>query len=812
MAIKKSELYSAIWKSCDELRGGMEPSEYKNYILTLLFVKYVSDKYLGVSSNYAEVIVPKDASFESLKSLRGKSNIGEGINKILARLAQENDLEGIINAADFDDDAKLGSGQEKIDKLTNLINIFNDDKLNFKANRASGDDIIGDAYEYLMKNFAKESGKDKGQFYTPAEVSRIIAKIIGISGATKESQTLYDMACGSGSLLIRAADEAPIPITIYGQEKIDATGGLAKMNLVLHNKATGTIWAGKNTMSNPQTPSGGMGLAQYDFCVANPPFSDKAWMQGVTPSKDERFKYYDAYPPKKNGDYAWLLHFIYSLKPETGKGAIILPHGVLFRGNAEETLRTAIIKKHYIKGIIGLPSNLFFGTGISACIIVLDKENAEDRMGIFMIDASHGFVKDGNKNRLRECDIHKIVTTFLAQDESDPKYARMISFEEIKGNGYTLNIPRYIDSSIPEDTQDISAHLLGGIPNADIDALKKYWDVLPTLKRTLIASFNRDGYSTITVPKDEIRKAIFSNDEFMNYGKYVDEHLAKWISAVRPMMLGIKVGDKPKEFIHVISEMILSMFSEVSLIEKYDVYQALMEYWESIMQDDLYALVADGWKAGNDKDIEYKKKKDGTLTTTIKSFEGRIIPKAILIAEYFSVEQEAVDKLTAELDEVTALMGTMIEEQGDEDGLLSNVVDKGKITKDRLKKRIKEIKDDDDYTDELEQLQTYQKLTDSESSYKSALKEAQKALDEALFRKYPELTLDEIKHLVIEEKWCGTIGDAVEKIYTAISNGLAARIMGLFERYEETLPTLKDAVGTYESKVETHLKRMGFKW
>jgi len=500
------------------------------------------------------------------------------------------------------------------------------------------------------------------------------------------------------------------------------------------------------------------------------------------------------------------------MKPETGKGAIILPHGVLFRGNSEETLRTAIIKKKYIKGIIGLPSNLFFGTGISACIIVLDKENTENRTGIFMIDARRGFVKDGNKNRLRECDIHKIVTTFLTQDESDPKYARMVPFDEIESNGYTLNIPRYIDSSTPEDKQDISAHLQGGIPNADIDALKKYWTVMPTLKETLIAPFTRDGYSTIAVPKDEIRKAIFSNDEFLNYGKYVDEHLAKWIADVRPMMDAIKIGDKPKEFIRIISEKILSTFAEVSLIEKYDVYQALMEYWETTMQDDLYSLVADGWKAGNDIDIEYKKKKDGTLTTTLKSFEGRLIPKAILISEYFSAEQEAIDKLSVELGEIASLMETMIEEHGNDDGLLSNVVDKGKITKDRIKKRIKEIKDDDNYADEIEQLQAYQKLMDSGSSYKAALKEAQKALDEALFKKYPELTLDEIKHLVIDEKWCGTIGDAVEKIYTAISNGLAARILELYERYEETLPSLKEAVNTYESKVEAHLKRMGFVW
>lgn len=501
MAIKKSELYSTLWKSCDELRGGMEPSEYKNYILTLLFVKYISDKYSGDSPDYAEVIVPDDANFKALKSLRGKQNIGEGINIILSRLAQENDLEGVVNAADFDEDAKLGSGQEKIDKLTNLINIFDDEKLNFKANQPSGDDIIGDAYEYLMKNFASASGKDKGQFYTPAEVSRVMAKLIGIGSAQKESQTLYDMACGSGSLLIRAADEAPVPITIYGQEKEGSTGGLAKMNLVLHNKTTGTIWAGMNTFSNPQMPNGGKGLAQYDFCVANPPFSDKRWTQGIIPSDDVRFKGHAAYPPAKNGDFAWLLHFIYSLKPERGKGAIILPHGVLFRGNTEEKLRTELINKHIIKGIIGLPANLFFGTSIPACIIVLDKENAFEREGIFMIDASHGFVKDGNKNRLRECDIHRIVTTFIEQDESNPRYARMIKFNEIEKNGYNLNIPRYIDSSEPEDIQDITAHLLGGIPNADIDALGKYWSVMSSLKESLIKPLARDYYSTITVKK-----------------------------------------------------------------------------------------------------------------------------------------------------------------------------------------------------------------------------------------------------------------------------------------------------------------------
>ncbi|NLL35285.1 MAG: SAM-dependent DNA methyltransferase [Clostridiales bacterium] len=810
MAIKKSELYSTLWRSCDELRGGMEPSEYKNYILTLLFVKYVSDKYRGALPGHADVIVPEDAGFEALKALRGKASIGKEINSILARLARENGLEGVINATDFDDESKLGSGQEKVDKLTNIINIFDDERLSFSSNRASDDDIIGDAYEYLMRNFARESGKSKGQFYTPTEVSRVMAKMIGIEGA-KEYQTLYDMACGSGSLLIRAAEEAPVNVKIYGQEKEKTTGGLAKMNLVLHNKP-GTIWAGKNTLSDPQCPSGGTGLAQYDFCIANPPFSYKSWMQGIRPSRDERFKHYDVYPPKKNGDFAWLLHFIHSMKEETGKGAIILPHGVLFRGNVEETLRAAIVRKRYIKGIIGLPLNLFFGTAIAACIIVLDKENTEERKGIFMIDASRGYKKDGSKNRLRERDIHRIITTFLEQDESDPKYARMVPFEEIEENGYTLHIPRYIDSSISEDIEDVSAHISGGIPNADIEALGKYWSVLPSLNETLFTPLARNGYSNMTVPQGEIRRAISKSKEFINYGRKVEEHITIWVSDVRPLMDSIEIGDKPKELIQNISEMLLSTFSDLSLLDKYDVYQTLMDYWDSTMEDDLYLLVSEGWKAGNDVDVEYRKRRDGTLTPTIKDFEGRLIPKKVIIEAFFSSERDTIEKLTAELGEVTALMEQIIDEEGSEDGLLLEVVDKGKVKRERIKTRIQEIKGDEYFSDELEQLKDFLNLMNREMKCRSALRVANKALNESVLKKYSELTLGEIKDLVINKKWCSTIEDAVRELYTDISISLASRITELHSRYSTILSSLNEAISKCEAKVEAHLERLGYRW
>lgn len=341
---------------------------------------------------------------------KGNKEIGDKINKIIGKLAEANGLKGVIDLADFNDEDKLGRGKEMVQRLTNLIAIFENPELDFSRNRAEGDDIMGDAYEYLMRNFAKQSGKSKGQYATPAEVSIVISKIIGITPETRQDQAVYDPTCGTGSLLLKTADEAPRGLTIYGQEKDNSTAGLAKMNMILHGHATAEIWR-DNTLTTPHFKKKDGSLETFDFAVANPPFSDKAWSNGLDAEHDEfnRFEY--GTPPAKNGDYAFLLHLLKSMK-STGKGAIILPHGVLFRGNAEAAIRKKLILHGFIKGIIGLPPNLFYGTGIPACIIVLDKENAASQNGIFMIDASKGFMKDGNKNRLRKQDIRKIVDAF----------------------------------------------------------------------------------------------------------------------------------------------------------------------------------------------------------------------------------------------------------------------------------------------------------------------------------------------------------------------------------------------------------------
>ncbi|HME21717.1 MAG TPA: class I SAM-dependent DNA methyltransferase [Acetobacteraceae bacterium] len=437
MALKKSELYSSLWSSCDELRGGMDASQYKDYVLVLLFVKYVSDKYASVP--FAPITIPEGASFADMVALKGKSDIGDQINKkIIGPLADANKLSDM---PDFNDATKLGSGKEMVDRLTNLIAIFENKALDFSANRADGDDILGDAYEYLMRHFATESGKSKGQFYTPAEVSRVIAEVLGIRNArTTNDTTVYDPTCGSGSLLLKVGDAARANVTLYGQEKDSATAGLARMNMILHNNPTALIMQG-NTLTDPKFKDGDK-LKTFDYVVANPPFSDKRWSTGLDPLNDpyQRFQPFGT-PPGKQGDYAYLLHIVRSLK-SVGKGACILPHGVLFRGNAEADIRRALVRRGYIKGIIGLPPNLFYGTGIPACIIAIDKQDAQTRKGIFMIDASGGFMKDGPKNRLRAQDIHKIVDVFTRQLEV-PRYARMVSFDEIEKNDFNLNLPRW---------------------------------------------------------------------------------------------------------------------------------------------------------------------------------------------------------------------------------------------------------------------------------------------------------------------------------------------------------------------------------
>lgn len=811
MAIKKSELYSSLWASCDELRGGMDASQYKDYVLVMLFIKYVSDKYAGVP--YAPITIPKGASFKDMVALIGNPEIGDLINKkILSPLKEANRL---ADFPDFNDPTKLGKDTEMVDTLSKLIAIFNKPELDFSKNRAEGDDILGDAYEYLMRHFATESGKSKGQFYTPSEVSRILAKIIGINSKNSNAQTTaYDPTSGSGSLLLKVADEAEQPISLFGQEKETATAGLARMNMILHNNPTAEIWA-DNTLAKPYWLDNGK-LRTFDYSVANPPFSSKNWSNGVDAANDiyGRFQEYGI-PPEKNGDYAFLLHIIKSLKSK-GKGAIILPHGVLFRGGAEGTIRKNIIRKGFIKGIIGLPANLFYGTGIPACIIVIDKENAEQRKGIFMIDAGKGFIKDGNKNRLRDQDIHKIVDVFNKQLEV-PKFSRMVAIEEIERNEFNLNIPRYIDSQEAEDIQDIEAHLLGDIPNANIDALENYWKVYPSLKKVLFSASKRKGYSALRITKDEVKQTIFTHPEFVTFKKEMDTVFADWKTRNTKLLKNITAGIKPKQLIHKVAEDLLSTYTGRDLMDKYDVYQHLMTYWSpGTMQDDAYILATDGWQAGNEfirltKENKAKKKSD---VEGIEGLEGRLISPHLLISQYFTKEQKAIDELNSKKETGTATMAEMQEEHTGEDGLLCEVIDdKCKISKKNIQARIKTLgKPKADNKEELAVINAFLKLLDEETQLNADIKTALKDLENKIIKKYPTLTEAEIKTLVVDTKWMATIETSIKTEMERISQCLTQRIKELAERYDSPMPLMTSKLEGLESKVNSHLKKMGFAW
>lgn len=684
MAIKKSELYSSLWASCDELRGSMDASQYKDYVLVMLFMKYVSDRVKREKADGKTPLIdiPEGASFYDMLKYRGKDDIGNKINTVIGEFAKANFLTGIITEADFNDDSKLGTGKDKRDLLTNLLNIFNRDELDFSKNRAEGDDLLGDAYEYLMRHFATESGKSKGQFYTPAEVSRIMAQVIGIDKSTRPSQTIYDPTCGSGSLLLKAADLAPHGITIYGQENDNATRALAVMNMWLHNFADAEIKQG-NTMASPEFTDDTTGeLKTFDFAVANPPFSYKKWMNGLDPKNDiyKRFEGYGAIPPKKNGDFAFLLHLIKSLKTK-GKACIVLPLGVLFRGNAEGDIRKKIIKKGYIKGIIGLPPNLFYGTGIAASLIIIDKEGAGERKSIFMIDASKGFIKDGNKNRLREQDIHKIVETFNKKITTDPKYAREIPISEIadKKNAYNLNITRYIDSQEEEDMHDIEAHLRGGIPSRDLKALCKYWDVYPNMKNNLFTPIEgRQEYFNLNISYEEIKNTIYHHDEFTAFSNEMKKVFAEWKTEMIIHCKALAKGIYPKHEIRFISEKLLNQYANRKLTDKYAMFQHMMDYWIEVMQDDFYEIAADGWEAGNEvKRIEKKAKKGDEEVVKevggIDGLEGRLIPPRLLIQEFFPTEKKQIEDLEAEIETIVSEKAELQEEYGGEEAALQDV-------------------------------------------------------------------------------------------------------------------------------------------
>ncbi len=440
---------------------------------------------------------------------------------------------------------------------------------------------------------------------------------------------------------------------------------------------------------------------------------------------------------------------------------------------------------------------------------MLDKENAAARKGVFMIDAARGYIKDGNKNRLREQDIHRIVDTFTKQGDT-PRYARMVPFAEIADarNDFNLNLPRYIDSTEPEDLQDINGHLAGGIPERDLDdpdnALAPYWQVLPGVRAALFEPL-RPGYVRLTLPLAEVKPAIFGHAEFTAFNAQASARFQHWRQAVTPQLTGFAKDGHPKALIESIAEALLATFKDAPLLDAYDIYQHLMDYWAETMQDDCYLIALEGWVARPARIVETDKKGK----TKDKGWACDLIPKALIVTRYFAPEQAAIEARQAELEAATASLAELEEEHGGEDGFLGAL---DKIAKAEVNARLKEIKADKDATDELAVLKRWLELAESETALKRAIKEQEAALDALACAQYAKLSEAEIKTLVIEDKWMAQLAAVVQGELDRVSQTLTGRIRELAERYAAPLPQLTNEVATLAARVEAHLKKMGAVW
>ena len=858
MAVKKSQLYSTLWEACNALRGGMDASQYKDYVLVVLFLKYISDK--AKSPEGSDIEVPEGCSFYDIMEHANTTRINEMMNKSLEAIASANGLEGVINTVDFADENKLGKGKDMIETVSKLLKVFQNENLNFANNRAADDDLIGDAYEYLMRQFASQSGKSKGQFYTPAEVSRIMANIVGINRDERSSViSIYDPACGSGSLLLRAKAEAKHDnVSIDGQEKDLATIGMARMSMIIHGVEDATLAHG-DTLNLPlNTLKDDVTLRQFDYIVANPPFSLKGWMKTAKPEdKYHRWGSADGLPPTPPpgcGDYAFLLHIVASLKPD-GKAAVILPHGVLFRGNDEALIREWLVRRHLISGIIGLPSNLFYGTGIPACIIIIDKKNALKSEGIFMIDAKDGYIKDGNKNRLREMDIRRIEDTWNGQEEL-PYFSRFVPYEEIQNerNAFNLNIPRYIAPKDNEIQQDITAHYHGGIPAHDVEeVLSHCWEGCPSLLPELFAKQANGYYMLLQQDAADIRRTIDANADYLKNIAHYRKDISDFFASVVPEMKALQMGFNPKNKIEQWGDGLLDAAFSQLVVDPYKVYDILRNYWAETMQDDCYLISRDGWQVTTS--VEKKK-------PTYRDILCDLVPVNVLVKEYFSKEDAAIIAQEARVEEIGAEIAEMDEENPqeldytlaelrtkleiagepapteEEDQILSFMIPllgvKGKegkkiqedyiaqhkaifaqfekVNKTSIEKRLKHIMLYEPLDKETIELYTkYIETSAKLSEAKDTLKQLQAVMFAAVMEKYASLTEQDIKHLVVDCKWQGTVVSRTDALLAEVSQQMASDIVALRDRYAHTLPSISARVEELRSQVNASLAAMGIK-
>lgn len=834
--MNKQQLAAKIWTLANELRGKVPAVTYKDYMLGFLFYKYLSDReenYLIKNLGYERDELPEVKEEDEQPKKNCMDNLGYFIayknlfstwinlgvdfsieNVTVALSAFERHISPAYKKVFSNIFATLSSritdlGSTDPERTKNAGEIIKLVKSIPTDNREDYD-VLGFVYEYLLKNFAANAGK-AGEFYTPHEASVIMAEIIAYNLQHKETLSIYDPTSGSGSLLINIGRAVSgylgdkNKIKYYAQELIPETYNLTRMNLVMRDILPGNIVARKGDTLDKDWPyfEDGDPDSTYDYlsvdaCCSNPPYS-----QPWEPKEDPRFSGYGL-APKSKADYAFLLHNLYHLNSE-GIMTIVLPHGVLFRGGEEGTIRERLVKKHNIDTIIGLPANLFYGTGISTIIMILRK--VREKSDILFIDASKGFIKDGNKNKLRQRDIRKIVDTVISRKNID-HYSRLVSFDEIKQNEFNLNIPRYVDSSDKVEPYDIFALMYGGIPNAEINSenLAPFWRQFPTLKNELFKAANpkysvtaAENLKEIIENNADVASFIsFHNNKFSYLKTYLENEFLSNPASIHLSSLEMKIAASIREKI-----------DDNGLIDYYDCFEALDNVWQEILID-LEVVKTQGFAAAKEiDDIKVLKKDSKTkkLEEKVIGTDGRLIPFAMIQNLYFSDLADEVSALDIEISALTNEKDELLDSiEPDDKAELLKDGDSSDIDSKKLKSKIAEIKknikkgaeyEDDSYESIIMSIdETNNKI----SQAKKALKAKKTVLDSETEEKIKTLTDEEI-HNILVKKWIDPICDGITNLPHTLISSLESQIDALLKKYDTSFTELDSQISAAESSL-----------
>lgn len=843
--VTSEEIKRRLWDGANELRGSMDASRYKDYMLGLMFYKFLSDKTLEtfkvtaglgqvteaelvedyakakaeygvsldkmiqdvlgyyVSPEYLYQTWLKDIStgdFEVQKVTDSLNNF----ERTIAVSGDTVDFKGLFSSSTLDlTDTALGSNlNERSKNIKALILLFAD--LNMVALQKG--DVLGDAYEYLIGQFAMESGKKAGEFYTPRQVSEVMAQIVAKSSSIK---SIYDPTVGSGSLLLTVKkhlnEDVQKNLDYYGQEKNTATYNLTRMNLLLHGVRPEkmTIKNG-DTLSQdwPEDPAHPNEGVLFDAVVMNPPYSVKGWNKAGLKVSDPRFEVAGVLPPDSKGDFAFLLHGLFHLG-QNGTMAIVLPHGVLFRGSAEGEIRERLLEKNYIDTVIGLPSNLFTNTGIPVVVMIL-KKNRKLGAPVLVIDASRSFIKVGKQNVLQEKDIAKIVDTYVERREEEG-YSHLATREEILENQYNMNIPRYIETIDEDIPHDVDGHLYGGIPQKNINDLKVLQSTVPDILAKVLQE-KRAGYMVLVKSVEEVSEDILHDERIVAISKEIGEKTKNYIDKYWDILRNIDSTSDLKQLMDEMLIEIKEILSQFMHIDVYDAYQIVAEIWKNALTHDTEVIVSSGfYSAGRTREPNMVTKGTGDKKREEQDgWVGSIVPNDLIAKRLYSNELEAIEKKKTKVQEIEAELTDLVEatkvEDSDEANALSDTLNEAgeAFENSKVKAELKKVKKG---TVEYELLKKVEKLFTDKSDFNKAIKAEEKALKEAVQERILTLTDEEIDNLMYE-KWFGnTVNTMVGLVEIPLKSELNTLQM-LHNRYSDTLSTLDEEIKDLESALE----------